>query len=85
MKAQIVKYGIVVLIVVGIALGLYFGLKKKAGGSSPPSPQPVGAFAFECSPGLGCQRVNQAPNKASGLYSDIQSCNAGCHLDPKKM
>ena len=40
-----------------------------------PAPQP---FAFACSPGLGCHRVNESPNKARGLFSDIQSCNSSC-------
>ena len=40
-----------------------------------PAPQP---FAFACSPGLGCHRVNESPNKGKGLFSDIQSCNALC-------
>jgi hypothetical protein len=44
-----------------------------------PSPQPPSQpFAFACSPGLGCHRVNESPNKARGLFSDMQSCNASC-------
>ena len=67
---------VVVFLVVGISVGLYFLLKKKESGSV------GGAFAFACSPGVGCHKVNQAPNKASGLYSDVVSCNAGCPPAP---
>jgi hypothetical protein len=65
-----------VIVVVGVSVGLYFLLKKKEGGSV------GGAFAFACSPGIGCYMVNDAPNKEKGLYSDAKSCNDGCHLKP---
>jgi hypothetical protein len=45
------------------------------GGSAP---VPSSPFSFACSPGIGCHKVSEAPNKARGLYADIQSCNASC-------
>jgi hypothetical protein len=36
------------------------------------------SFAFACSPGLGCHKVNEAPNNANGTYSNMLDCNSNC-------
>ena len=38
------------------------------------------AFAFACSPGIGCHLVHEAPNAAKGLYSNMAACDLSCSL-----
>jgi hypothetical protein len=53
-----------------------------------PSPhhQPVGAFSYVCSPGLGCHEDHRAPGHGTDgvRYSNMQACQAQCPTKPKR-
>jgi hypothetical protein len=37
-----------------------------------------GQFGFKCNEYGGCDKVNEAPNKDTGVYSNIEACRANC-------
>ena len=45
-----------------------------------PKPNPSYPFSFACSPGIGCHKINEAPNKAKNLYSSMEACSKNCNI-----
>jgi hypothetical protein len=50
----------------------------------PPRPQPPGPnnsggqFGFQCSPKIGCHRVNSPPSRATNTYTNMKQCQDNC-------
>lgn len=62
-------------------------MERQCNGSQPQPSGPVGAFGYKCMAGAfgpntagknNCIRVSEAPNSASGVYSNVKECNAAC-------